>query len=91
MFGLSWGGGIGGKSGHSIWWGVLILPYLVGWSMGIWGPKSPDWLLLLGIVVGVWYLTLAAMVLHNPRGGHGAVSALPGIVIGSTGVLTIAG
>jgi len=23
-------GGIGGKSGHSIWWGLLILPYPTG-------------------------------------------------------------
>jgi hypothetical protein len=48
-------------------------------------------LLLLGIVVGLWYLSIAAMVLHHPRGGHGAVSALPGIVIGTTGVVTIVG
>ena len=26
LWGLSMFGGIGGKSGHSIWWGVLILP-----------------------------------------------------------------
>ena len=91
MWVLSWLGGFGGKSGRSMWWGVLVLPYLVGWSMGIWGLKSPRWVLLLGIVVGLWYLTIAAMVLHHPRGGHGAMSALPGIVIGSTGVLTIVG
>ena len=91
MWLLSWLGGFGGRSGRSMWWGLLVLPYLVGWSMGIWGPKSPRWVLLLGIVVGLWYLTIAAMVLHHPRGGHGAVSALPGIVIGFTGVLTIVG
>jgi hypothetical protein len=33
LFGLSAIGGIGGRSGHSIWWGVLILPYPVGWLM----------------------------------------------------------
>ena len=33
MFVLSAFGGIGGKSGHSMWWGVLILPYPVGWFM----------------------------------------------------------
>ena len=91
MFGLTSVGGIGGKSGHSMWWGVLILPYLIGWSMGIWGPGSPRWLLLLGIVVGLWYVTLMGMVLHHPAGRHGAMSALPGIVIGTIGVLTIGG
>jgi hypothetical protein len=35
MFGLSAVGGIGGRSGHSMWWGLLILPYPVGWVMGI--------------------------------------------------------
>jgi hypothetical protein len=88
---LSWLGGMGGKSGLSMWWGVLILPYLVGWSMGIWGPKSPRWVLLLGIVVGLWYLTLAGMVLHHQVGRHNAESALAGIVIGTFGVLTIGG
>jgi hypothetical protein len=37
MFVLSASGGIGGKSGHSMWWGVLILPYPVGWVMGFIG------------------------------------------------------
>jgi len=35
MFALSAMGGIGGSSGHSLWWGVLILPYPVGWIMGM--------------------------------------------------------
>jgi hypothetical protein len=35
MFVLSAFGGIGGTSGHSMWWGVLILPYPIGWVMGI--------------------------------------------------------
>ena len=91
MWGLSAVGGFGGRSGRSMWWGVLILPYLIGWSMGIWGPGSPRWLLLLGVVVGLWYVTLMGMVLHHPGGGHGAMSALPGIVIGSIGLLTIGG
>ena len=91
MWGLSTVGGFGGRSGRSMWWGVLILPYLIGWSMGIWGPGSPRWLLLLGIVVGLWYVTLMGMVLHHPAGRHGAMSALPGIVIGTIGVLTIGG
>jgi hypothetical protein len=35
MFVLSAFGGIGGQSGHSMWWGLLILPYPIGWVMGI--------------------------------------------------------
>jgi len=34
---LSWLGGIGSGSGRSLWWGVFILPYPVGWLMGIVG------------------------------------------------------
>ena len=37
MFVLSAFGGIGGKSGHSIWWGVMMLPYPVGWLMALVG------------------------------------------------------
>jgi uncharacterized membrane protein len=37
MVALSVAGGIGGKSGHSMWWGVLILPYPVGWLMALVG------------------------------------------------------
>ena len=35
LFVLSAFGGIGGPHGHSMWWGVLLLPYPVGWIMGI--------------------------------------------------------
>lgn len=35
MFVLSAMGGIGGTSGNSIWWGLFILPYPIGWIMGI--------------------------------------------------------
>lgn len=37
LFGLSAVGGIGGQSGHSMWWGVLLLPYVVGWLMALAG------------------------------------------------------
>jgi len=87
MWGLSSGGGIGGGSGRSMGWGVLILPYLIGWSMGIWGPGSPRWLLWLGIGVGLWYLAVPAMLLTRP-------GKLPGgaaIVVATFGVLTIVG
>ncbi len=35
MFALSAMGGFGGTSGRSMWWGVPILPYPVGWIMGL--------------------------------------------------------
>lgn len=37
MWGLSALGGIGGNSGHSNWWGLVLLPYPVGWIMGLLG------------------------------------------------------
>ncbi len=91
LWGLSSVGGFGGQTGRSMWWGVLILPYLVGWSMGIWGPRSPHWLLLLGIGVGLWYLAILAMMLNHSGGQHGGVSVLAGVVIGTIGALTIGG
>ena len=37
LFGLSAIGGIGGTSGHSMWWGLLIMPYPIGWLMALLG------------------------------------------------------
>ena len=92
LWGVSMAGGIGGESGRSIWWGVLILPYLVGWSIGIWGPGSPRWLLVLGLVVGLWYLAIPAMVLFKGAGRLPAnVALIPIMTIGAIGVLTIVG
>jgi hypothetical protein len=37
MFGVgamvvfSWWGGLGGRSGHSIWWALFVAPYPIGW------------------------------------------------------------
>jgi hypothetical protein len=89
LWGLSWVGGFGGKSGLSMWWGLLILPYLIGWSMGVWGPGTPRWALLLGIGVGLWYLTLFVMVLKS-LGRHPG-SLLPVTIIAALGLLTIGG
>jgi hypothetical protein len=35
MFILSALGGIGGSTGRSMWWGLFVLPYPIGWAMGI--------------------------------------------------------
>ena len=37
LWGLSALGGIGGTSGRSNWWGLVLLPYPVGWMMGLVG------------------------------------------------------
>lgn len=40
LFTLSAYGGIGGKSGHSWWWAITMVPYPIGWVMGIIGSVS---------------------------------------------------
>jgi len=35
MFYLSYLGGFGGKSTLSWWWGILILPYPIGWLISV--------------------------------------------------------
>ena len=30
-------GGIGGSRAHSMWWGLVVLPYPVGWILGLAG------------------------------------------------------
>jgi hypothetical protein len=37
MFALSMFGGVGGNSGHSAWCGLVVLPYPIGWIMGLLG------------------------------------------------------
>ena len=91
---LSMAGGFGGSSGLSIWWGVLILPYLVGWVMGILGADSPRWVLWLGLVVGCWYVAIPVLMgvlpLESPQDVAASINIVQ-IVIGLTGVLTIGG
>ena len=37
MAALSSVGGIGGRTGRSWWWGLLLLPYPAGWLLGVGG------------------------------------------------------
>ena len=53
-----------------MWWGLLILPYLIGSSMGIWGPDSPRWMLWLGMLVSLWYLVLSAIITIHANPHH---------------------
>ena len=92
LWGFSMVGGFGGNSGRSMWWGMLILPYLIGWSMGIWGPGSPRWVPVLGIVVGLWYLVIPVIILMQAK-THPWRPVVPEalIVVGMIGLLTIGG
>jgi len=85
LWGLSVAGGFGGNSGHSNWWGLLLLPYFIGWNIGIWGPGSPRWLLGLGIADGVWYLTLAAIIAKHGGWSAGGLTTVL-VVIGLVAV-----
>jgi hypothetical protein len=90
MWGLTSVGGFGGHSGHSNWWGLMMLPYLIGWSMGIWGPGSARWVLLLGIGVGLFYEVMVwkLVTASVPR----LITLGPALfVISALGVLTIGG
>ena len=73
-----------------MWWGLLVLPYPVGWCMSILGPSSPRWLLFLSPVVGLWYLAILWMLLKN-AGRHGGGQWALMVVIGAMGLLTIGG
>jgi hypothetical protein len=85
---LSSVGGFGGPGERSIWWGLLVLPYLIGWSMGIWGPGSPRWVLALGIMAGVFYLAITPLILSR---GHEPIQGVIVTVIALLGLLTIVG
>ena len=37
MWGLSALGGVGGSTGRSMWWALLVLPYGIGWIAGLVG------------------------------------------------------
>ena len=65
LFGLSALGGFGGKAGLSMWWGMLVLPYLIGLPMGILGPGNPRWVQRAGILLGLWYLAIAVMIVRT--------------------------
>ena len=82
-------GGVGGSSGHSAWWALLILPYLVGWSIDIWGPGSPRWISMAGIVIGTWYLAILAMMLRGAANSAHPQSIVPATIVAVVGIGTI--
>jgi hypothetical protein len=85
-------GGIGGDTAYSMWWALFFLPYPIGWSMAIWGPDSPRWVLWSGIGIGVWYLVMLAMMLKMSANFDEPASALIFVgFIAVIGLVTIAG
>ena len=89
MWGLTAIGGIGGPGDPSMAWGALILPALVGWSLGIWGPGSPRWAQLGGLVAGAWYLAVAVLVVTLEAANRGAAVVVP--LAAALGALTLGG
>lgn len=90
MWGLSWVGGFGGSSGRSYWWGLLIIPYFIGWYMGIWGFDSPRWMVWSGILIGLWYLALSLIVTSRP-GPQLIFSTGLSFILTIIGIVTISG
>ena len=84
-------GGFGGSSGLSIWWGLLVLLYPIGWLFSIWGPDSPRWVLWIGALVGLWYLILPALMINLRGAGQLQDLGAAEIFMGVFGAVTIAG
>jgi hypothetical protein len=89
LWGISSMGGLGGDAGLSPWWGLLVLPYLIGLSASLWGPGSPRWVLMLGAVVGLWYLAIPALVVLRGGQPRGDMGLAPLVVIGVVGLATV--
>jgi len=90
LWGMTVLGGVGGSSGRSPWWLVLVLPYLAGWAMAVWGPGSPRWFSWLAIAIGLWWLAIPAMMLLRGADRPAPGMAAP-ILIGILGLATVAG
>lgn len=87
---LSRDGGVGGSTGRSLYWVLLGLPLVAGWSLSFWGRGSLRWMNWLGLLAGSWYLALPLLVLtaarRNPNVLWPAVAALA-----ACGAMTVAG
>jgi hypothetical protein len=101
LFGLSAVGGVGGRSGHSMWWLLTVVPYPVGWIMGLGGVLAlvgRGWhrrLLCGGVLLSVMALgalillcTLQSVVAGMPSVGFWLLVILPhglGLIAALTG------
>lgn len=91
MWLLSRQGGIGEESGLAPWWGMLMLPYALGWWLDVFGTKSFRWVFWAGGVVGVWYCVLAAMIIWTGRESAGTESYVVSLVFGLFGLMIMIG
>ena len=93
LWGFSVIGGIGEDTAYSMWWGLLFLPYPIAWSIGIWGPDSPRWVLWSGILMGIWYLVMMLLVIGKSGNFDEAAASVITFAsfIGIIGIFTIAG
>lgn len=89
LWGFSAIGGIGGGTGLSMWWGLLVMPYLVGLSASLWGRGSPRWVLAAGIPLSLFYLSIPFVGLVTKRPIRPNAELGPIIVIGAVGLLTL--
>lgn len=87
LWGSSYFGGIGGADALPAAAGILLLPYPIGWLLAISDPGAKPWVHALGIIVGVFYLSLAMLTLTRSPAGNFTIA----FVLSSTGVLAIAG
>lgn len=88
LFGISAVGGLG-PGALSFGWGLLVLPYLIGWTMALWGPDSPRWVLVAGVAAGTVCLSLAVVAYSVAIGSHQPAWAT--FVLLPLGVVTLAG
>ena len=91
LWGLSVLGGFGGTSELSNWWGLLILPYPIGWFMSIWAPDSPRWALWSGLGVGLYYLAMPILLTMIRNTVKLEDLGMTEIVLGAIGILIITG
>jgi hypothetical protein len=101
LFGLSAVGGVGGQSGHSMWWLLTTAPYPVGWIMGLVGVLAlvgKGWhrkllcggmlLTVTGLVSLILLCALRGVVAGMPPAGFWLLVILPyglGLIAALTG------
>jgi len=91
LWGLSSAGGIGGPSGRSTAWALLIAPYPVAWLMALLGRGTPRWVAGLGLGVGLWYLTLATLIMARAGASPDSKGFLPAIGLALIGAIAVSG
>lgn len=83
--------GLGGDTGRSMWWGLLFMPYLIGWSLSIWAKDSPKWVIWSGVAISVWYFIILYMAFQGRFAEPSPEMLAAPIVLSILGILTITG